>query len=460
MPDVPLDSRAAARVRFSQGATAVETLVVMGRPPRSGRGAAGRSLQLLRTLRSAGCQTHVVAFAEHLGQQVNFAELREVCRWLHLLEPPAWGGNWVSRLLGHQDRVTLRSDEASAKIAQIMPQCRLVVCCETAMHTMVAAHLPPRIREGMDNPDRPFYLIDLQESHSRRLHADSHSYWGPSRWWMRADANRARQLEVEAAREADLMLVSTHIDLQALADRAPMATLWEVANGVDPDAALSSIGLEDMSDALLFLGDPAMPHHARAAVWLARQVMPLVRQSRDTVKLKITGTDLPWCVRRLGKLPWVELLDQAQGQTQPLSVTMAQCVAGVATQRDARGATDHVLSMMAAGRPVVATMNVAMSLPGEAAAGPTPADRAEPIAEAVVNLLRDRKLAARQGQRNREFVASAATWEVQWRRVAALVQRLAEDPTIQLQSDSPGKRHPRVKGRLAAAKSPAAGSAE
>ncbi|MEE9212358.1 MAG: glycosyltransferase [Phycisphaeraceae bacterium] len=413
--------------------------------PRGGRGAARRNYHLLELVREAGFQVHVVSLLE-VGQSREEAieSVRGVCRYAHLFERQPWGlwrglGAWA-----RSDSYTQAHDHhpaMGAKVAQLLPQSRLVVNVDPLLHRVIADAMGKMKGDGAGQ-DRPFYLLDLGEPPSTQLVTCAKGLRGVRSWACRAEANAVKHLEHTAAAEADLTLLSNEIDLALLARGLRSGKLWAIGDGVDEHETQWGDKIEQLPNHVLFCGDLALEPHQKTAQWFVQTVMPMIRRRHPGTVLWLVGRQLPASIRRLEKQGRVKLSDTAV-ESMSLPLAMRQCVVGVAPQHESRGTSASVLMMLATRRPVVCTPEVAALLPGDAATGPIVAERAPQIADAVVKLLKDRDAAAKSGERGRSLVSAAATWQVQWCRVAALLTQIAKGEPLKIESDRTAPRRQR-----------------
>lgn len=402
--------------------------------PQAGRGAEHRSYWLLQTIREAGYDVELVTGLGPTQDGSEVHALRGLVDQAHVHAPDPTSFWRAARAWMQGEPFTLTrewQDDMARQVAELSAQVGLVVCTDAVHHEMVAPVLAHK--------QRPFYMIDLAEPLSQRLTTRATAHRGLTAWVIRSEAKLLRAREAAAADSADLTLVNDEIDLQIIARRARHAKLWAVANGMG--AAETAIGdaVTELPNDLFFCGDLSIPAHQRSAVWLARTVMPMLRQKVRDARLVLMDYHLPKPIRRLKSLAWVELVDRADGGV-PEAVRMSRCVVGVAPQRQARGAAERTLMMMSLARSVVCTPSVARTLPDETAAGPALAENAAQFVEATRRMLEERKRAGQAGAKARQLVQQCATWPQQWRRVGALFSQIANAERVRVMSDSPDPR--------------------
>ncbi len=135
------------------------------------------------------------------------------------------------------------------------------------------------------------------------------------------------------------------------------------------------------------------------ALWLAREVWPRVLRACPEARWWLAGSRVPPSLRRLERLPGVEVL----ADPQDLSDLRRRAAVAVAPMRAGSGTPIKVLEAMADGLPVVATPEAAAGLDGLAGGELTVAGDPEAFAAALTRLLTSPEAA-------REQAASAHRW--------------------------------------------------
>jgi polysaccharide biosynthesis protein PslH len=157
---------------------------------------------------------------------------------------------------------------------------------------------------------------------------------------------------------------------------------------------------------VLFLGSFGHPPNVDAAVRLAVDVMPTVRECVPDAVLEIVGDAPPAQVRGLagdsvivtGRVPDVRPhLDRAAVVAAPL--------------RLGGGMRVKVLDALASGKALVATPRALAGLPIEPGTHALVADTDAELADALGELLRDPELRRRLGTAARALAAERLTWE-------------------------------------------------
>jgi endonuclease/exonuclease/phosphatase (EEP) superfamily protein YafD len=435
--------------RLGQGDRDVQALMISATIPTPALGAAGRCPHLLTLLQAAGIEVEVVCRTGPGQHRSEAGQLHGLCQKVHVFDDPPrqrWTAfkTWFAQ--GCYTQALVRHDDMVARVARLLPHVELVIAADAVCDPAVL--LGRDVFADFSPEHRPFHLLDLSEPLSARLRARGMASHYAASWLLRAEAMAVRRLEIEAVRRSNLVLVSNPVDLQLADADADGPTLWCVPSGVQALAEPELVDFKTLSDRILFCGDLNLPAHQRSAVWLAKLVMPQIRLKCPNAAVELVTPVLPRALRILRGMPGVTVREgvdaMAMARRQPPLL-------GVAPQRQARAAAELVLAMMAAGRPVVCTAEVAAMLPPAVAPAVEKAQSARQIAEQLLKLLSDRKRAYHRGIEARAAVASYASWGQPWHRVAALFGQLQRGERPKLESDA----RP-VPGRKAAPTAPAA----
>lgn len=197
-----------------------------------------------------------------------------------------------------------------------------------------------------------------------------------------AKASETKRSELAVVRETEATITVSEEDRQAILAEVPGTTVYVVPNVHEPDlAARSTAGRQG----LLFVGNFSHPPNVDAALFLGREVWPLVKRQVPEATLTIVGPDPPATVvqmdREIVVTGWVESVEPYLARTR----------VAVAPLRYGAGMKGKVGEALAAGVPVVTTPIGAEGIAGSepAASGVIVADGAHELAAQCVRLLRD-----------------------------------------------------------------------
>jgi glycosyltransferase involved in cell wall biosynthesis len=163
-------------------------------------------------------------------------------------------------------------------------------------------------------------------------------------------------------------------------------------------------------------GNFTHPPNVDAALWMARDIMPCLRQACPGVRLRLVGSYPPAEVRAL-----LAADVEVTGWVPEIEPHLEQATVVVAPIRIGGGMRVKVLQAMALGRPVVTTPRGAEGL--EAAGGRPPllvASQPHDFATAIARLLATPDERRSLGCRARDFVAKHFSAEAYARRLEAV----------------------------------------
>jgi GT2 family glycosyltransferase/glycosyltransferase involved in cell wall biosynthesis len=212
-----------------------------------------------------------------------------------------------------------------------------------------------------------------------------------------AAAGRLRAQELAAVAAADVTVVHSAAEQVLLAEAVPHARVSVVPWPYPVTSAASA----DLGSGVLFVGGYRHSPNLDAALWLLREVMPLVWRELPRLVCTLVGSHMPDELRALGSLR-VEV----PGQVPDLAPLYRQRRVAVAPLRFGAGIKGKVLEAFAAGRPCVMTGIAAegLALPDPVAA--LVHDDAEGLARAIVALHHDDGRCALAADAGRQLIAT------------------------------------------------------
>lgn len=225
----------------------------------------------------------------------------------------------------------------------------------------------------------------------------------------RREGVQLRRFEGDAAQQAAVVTVVNQRELDILTTITTSSRAVVVQNGVDVDRYRVGNAAR-VEGTVVFCGVFDYPPNEQGAMWLAREVWPLVRQARPDARLLLVGMNPTARVRALSEDPSITVT----GAVPDVVPYLAESVVAAAPLLVARGLQNKVLEAVAADLPTVVTPAVMEGLPQtvrsacRAAAEPaafaaavvrflemSPAERLETVASADLDSLRwDRQLVA------------------------------------------------------------------
>jgi glycosyltransferase involved in cell wall biosynthesis len=175
---------------------------------------------------------------------------------------------------------------------------------------------------------------------------------------------------------------------------------------------------------VLFVGGFRHTPNVDAALWLGRQIMPLLRAEYPAVRLTVVGADPPPEVRALAS-------DRVTvtGRVPSVAPYLDAAAVVVAPVRHGGGVRVKVLQAMAAGKAIVATpLGVSGVVDGEANSKPIAvAGDAETFAHETAGLLASKERRRELGEQARRFVIEHRSWASYRERLESIYAELERD---------------------------------
>lgn len=248
-------------------------------------------------------------------------------------------------------------------------------------------------------------ILDLCDVDSEKWIDYSRGSRGPIAAVCRMEGDRLRRLETRCLRDFDSSIVITENEKRMM-PASEAGAVHVVPNGVRLMSETDVRSADECGPVIGFLGTMSYPPNVQAVCWFAEQVWPLVRKERTDVRFLIIGRGPTRAVQRLGRLPGIEVT----GAVADTAEYLARCRVIVAPLKLARGIPNKVLEAMAAGRPIVATGAVGLTLDAISGREIVIADDAEEMADQVLALCADDSLCGQMGLAGREFVRRRHHW--------------------------------------------------
>jgi len=235
-------------------------------------------------------------------------------------------------------------------------------------------------------------------------------------FWL--EGAKLRREEQRLARRFDLCTTTTRAEWDTLESyRCANATDW-FPNGVDTEYFAPGDGRYD-PDLISFMGRMDYYPNQKAMFDFCANVLPLLRKHRAAIKLEIIGADPPPAVRRLARLPNVNVT----GSVPDVRPYLRRSALMVAPLSIARGTQNKLLESMAAGVPVVTSALAAAgvdAIPGEHLHVAT---TSEEYCNAILSVLSDPEERTRLARSGRDRMQSHHNWESSMRRLDSIIDR-------------------------------------
>ena len=268
-------------------------------------------------------------------------------------------------------------------------------------------------------PDGLPLLVDFVDADAAKWAAYAGAAPWPLSWLFRREARKLLAFESSLLSRADAALLVTDAERQVMARMHPqLAAKFEtMGNGVDLEAFPAAPPARGRL--IVMCGRMDYRANVEGARWFAEEVLPLIRKREQAAVFRVVGAAPTAAVRALTRLPGVEVT----GAVPKVWPHLAEAGVVVAPLRFARGIQNKVLEGLAAARPVVATSAALEGLEVTPGREVLAADEPAAFAEAVLQVLGG-VAPADMGSRGRAFVERHHQWDLQLRKLDALVERL------------------------------------
>jgi sugar transferase (PEP-CTERM/EpsH1 system associated) len=226
-------------------------------------------------------------------------------------------------------------------------------------------------------------VVDLIDADSAKWAAMAQTSAPPLRWIFAREARLLARFELRIMREAHATLVVNEKERSALHALDPGGRVQVIENGVDLASFARPPGHAE-SSSVVFCGVMNYRPNVQGALWLAREVWPLVRATNPMAKLFLVGASPTPEVRALHDR---DASVTVTGTVEDVRPYLWSAAAAAAPLHLARGVQNKVLEAIAAGLPCVVTPAVAEGLPHEALPACSVAGNVQPFAAALGTLL-------------------------------------------------------------------------
>jgi polysaccharide biosynthesis protein PslH len=285
------------------------------------------------------------------------------------------------------------------------------------LHSFVRAHAPEvdavvleQAHMGAyarDVPSRVPIVVDAQnvESDLTRQIALSQTAWR-HRWRGLADAAKFARHERRLLGKCSLLVTCSEIDRARLFDLGSVSWATVRPNGVDLDEYAFQV--PPMGPPVVVMtGTLGYEPNRDAALWIAREIWPLVRRHRPDAVFRLVGAQAPPDVRELDSpADGIEVV----GEVPEILPHLRQAQVFLMPLRLGSGTRLKGLQAMAAGCPVVSTSRGLEGLTGLSDAVALVRDEPDRLAIATVELLDDSDRRVRQAMTARRYVEERYSW--------------------------------------------------
>jgi len=226
--------------------------------------------------------------------------------------------------------------------------------------------------------------------------------------------------ELRALRRCDLVITHSAEDAAALRRWLPRLPITYVPSGIDIQNWPVCFDPR-AEDEVLFVGNYLHPPNVEGALWLAREVWPLIRRQRPSARLTLAGRAPPPAIQALAAAD--VRVPGTMDDLRPLYARSSMVAAPIFW---GSGVRIKLLEALAYGLPVVTTALAAEGIDLHQGASALFAEQPAAFAAAIVRLLADPALRARLGTAGRAVVARDYDAEQIGERLASLYDSMLQ----------------------------------
>jgi glycosyltransferase involved in cell wall biosynthesis len=258
-------------------------------------------------------------------------------------------------------------------------------------------------------------VLDLHNIYSLIADRAAESRAGLARWYLRGEAALLRAAEREASTRPDILFAVSDQERDYYQARGHRP-VHLIPNGVDCEAYGALPEGRTGEPLILYLGSMSWPPNAEAALFLANDVLPVVRRRVPEARLRIVGRNPSAEVVRSAAADGVEVTGGVESVIPHL-----RDAALLAVPLEAGGGTRlKILEALASGLPVVSTPIGAEGLDLTDGEHLLVATR-DQFAESIVRLLNDRSFGTRLARNGRAAVRQRYDWTTIGQKAAAAI---------------------------------------
>ena len=230
---------------------------------------------------------------------------------------------------------------------------------------------------------------------------------------------RAKQLEKAIGKSCDLIITNSLVDECVVKELSGSSRTMTINNGVDMEFFTPSLSEID-PNMLVFSGVMGYHPNEDAALYFARDILPLIRAKCPYVEFWIVGSQPSDRVNELKQIPGIHVT----GHVEDVRPFVRKAAVYVCPLRIGSGVKNKILAAMAMQKPTVAT---SLSIDGLNLADDREvllADEPQDFADKVVRLLTDQKAAQQLGANGLARVQGEYSWGAMGKVLETAIQSL------------------------------------
>jgi sugar transferase (PEP-CTERM/EpsH1 system associated) len=249
-------------------------------------------------------------------------------------------------------------------------------------------------------------VVDLIDVDSQKWFDYAVSVRGPEAWIYRTESRRLRRLEKQLSSWAAAAFVVTREEADVFRSFHDWDGLQVLPNGVDFNYFKPPFPQPD-GKGCIFVGALDYYPNVDAACWFCHEIWPEIYRRRPDSRLKLVGRRPVDAVRKLAKVPGVDVV----GPVADVRPCLAKAAVAIAPLRIARGIQNKVLEALAMAKATVASPVALTGLPDHSDVPALCASAPAEWIDVVVRLLGDAGLRSQLGNAGRRYVKSHHDWD-------------------------------------------------
>ena len=245
-------------------------------------------------------------------------------------------------------------------------------------------------------------------------------------WWERLvgweEHRKFVGYEGNLARQADVCIFCSRVDLECVKEQAPEVRYELVPNGVDCGKYFFKEEDEEEPGTLVFTGSFKYRPNCHAVKYFLRDIFPRICEKVPDAKFVAVGNGAWKALAAYRGRPGFEAVDFVPD----LRPYLAKAAVVVAPLTLGSGVSNKLAEGFAVGTPVVATPLACGDLPVKSGEQLLIGTTAEEFAEHVVRLLKDAGLRRQMALRARRLVEEQYDWEIVSRKMERIIQEIVK----------------------------------
>lgn len=389
----------------------MKVLMVALHVPAPTIGVSTRNYHLLRALARQHSVSLLVLADEHNPANLADAErLASLVRSVRLVTPPA-ASKRVEQLR------YLAQGRSYRVMAATVPAMQAAIDEAFGRECFDAVFFESVLPAGYRLPDGVRVIIDQHNIEYELLRRTAaQEPLGPRKLYNWLESCRLAPIELRRCAAADVVLVTSERERQALHRSLPNSFIEVVPNGVDleffsrstlPQTTHASLSATDTTPRIVFTGAMNYFPNVDAVVSFAHTCWPRIREQVPDAKWLIVGKDPLASVQRLAELPGVTVT----GAVPDVRPYLGSATLAIAPLLVGGGTRLKILEAFAMGLPVVATRLGCEGLAVVPGQHLLVADTPEDLADAIVRCLTDAGLSARLGAAGQALAEAKYGWD-------------------------------------------------